>query len=154
MKRSAFTLIELLVVISIIGLLSTIAITSLSSSRMSARDVKRKADLKQISTAIELYADANGMLPRNTAGWCTYISNSTNGWGAAFQSDISAYLAKTPLDPTKNGQVGDYLYINVDNRTKYILCANMEKATGSSYDFSSCTGGAVYNYCIYPNGGS
>jgi prepilin-type N-terminal cleavage/methylation domain-containing protein len=41
MRRKAFTLVELLVVISIIGLLSTIAVTSLSSARRQSRNAKR-----------------------------------------------------------------------------------------------------------------
>ena len=155
MKRRAFTLIELLVVISIIGLLSTIAVVATNASRAEARDAKRIADLKQISTAVELYIDANNITPRGGASWCTYISNASNGWGAAFQADLAPYLAHTPLDPTKHNQVGDYLFDN-DNvfqrGTQYILCANLERSTGNSYDKTNCAGGVVYNYCIYPNG--
>jgi prepilin-type N-terminal cleavage/methylation domain-containing protein len=152
MFRRAFTLVELLVVIAIIGLLSTVAVVALGASRIKARDAKRINDLRQISQAVELFADANAYLPRNAPGWCTYISNPAGGYGPAFQSDLSPYLAKTPLDPQKANQVGDYLYYNYDNRNKYAFCANMEKATGKSYDYSGCSGGAIYNYCIYPNG--
>lgn len=152
MKRHAFTLVELLVVISIIGLLSTVAVVGMNSARVASRDVKRKADLRQISQAIEMFANANGYLPRNGAGWCTYISNAANNWGADFQADISPYLAKTPLDPTVHNQIGDYFYQNADNRTRYVLCANLEKPTGQSYDYSACTNGTIYNYCIMPNG--
>jgi prepilin-type N-terminal cleavage/methylation domain-containing protein len=150
--RQAFTLVELLVVISIIGLLSTIATVSLSSARAKSRDTKRMADLRQISQAIELFSNTNGYLPRNGAGWGTYISNTTGGYGAAFQSDLAPYLAKTPLDPQKAGQVGDYFYLNADNVNKYVLCANMENATGKSYDYSAYNGGSIYNYCLMPNG--
>jgi prepilin-type N-terminal cleavage/methylation domain-containing protein len=153
MNRRAFTLVELLVVISIIGLLSTIATVSLGSARAKSRDAKRMADLRQISQAVELFSDTNTYLPRNSVGWCTYISNATSGYGAAFQSDISPYLAKTPLDPQKSNQVGDYLYINLDNKIKYMLCANMENTASNGYDFSPCIGGSNYNYCIAPNGG-
>ena len=139
--------------ISIIGLLSTIATVSLGSARAKSRDTKRMADLRQISQAIELFSNVNGYLPRNGAGWGTYISNPNNNWGADFQGDISPYLAKTPLDPQKAGQQGDYFYTNWDNVNKYVLCANMEKATGRSYDYSAYTGGSIYNYCLSPNGG-
>jgi prepilin-type N-terminal cleavage/methylation domain-containing protein len=149
MKRPAFTLVELLVVISIIGLLSTIAAVSLSSSRSAARDTKRKADIRQISQAVELYYNSNGNLPTN-GGWCTYISNPTY---LTFVNDIAPFMAKVPSDPQKPVQVGDYLYFNLaDTAGRYALCANMEKATGNSYNYTSCADGAFYNYCIYPNG--
>ena len=48
-KNKGFTLIELLVVISIIGFLSTLAVVTLNSARMKARDTRRKSDLKQLS---------------------------------------------------------------------------------------------------------
>jgi len=55
MKRKGFTLIELLVVIAIIGLLSTLAVVSLNSARGKARDAQRVSDVKQISTALEIF---------------------------------------------------------------------------------------------------
>lgn len=58
--RSGFTLIELLVVISIIGLLSTLAMVALNSARVKSRDAKRAADMQQIQTAMALYFDTNG----------------------------------------------------------------------------------------------
>lgn len=54
-NKKAFTLIELLVVISIIGLLSTLAIVSLSSARAKARDAKRYSDINVIRRALDLY---------------------------------------------------------------------------------------------------
>ncbi|MEK7075463.1 MAG: prepilin-type N-terminal cleavage/methylation domain-containing protein, partial [Patescibacteria group bacterium] len=53
--QKGFTLIELLVVIAIIGLLASVVMMSLGLARAKARDVKRRADLKQIMTAMELY---------------------------------------------------------------------------------------------------
>jgi prepilin-type N-terminal cleavage/methylation domain-containing protein len=151
MSRRAFTLVELLVVIAIIGLLSTVAVVALNGARSGARDAKRKADLLQISKAVMLYWDANGSLPRSPGFWCTYISNTTSGWGAAFQADIAPWMSRVPLDPTMHNQVGDYLYSNNNSSNNFTLCANLEKNTGESFDFSVCTGGGYYNYCISPN---
>lgn len=53
-NERGFTLIELLVVISIIGLLSTMAVISLNSARSKARDAKRVSDIKGISTIFEM----------------------------------------------------------------------------------------------------
>ena len=62
-QKNGFTLIELLVVISIIGIISTLAIISVNTARIKARDVKRIADLRQIQTALELYFDDNHAYP-------------------------------------------------------------------------------------------
>ncbi len=62
-KNRGFTLIELLVVISIIGLLSSIVLTSVNSARAKARDARRIADLKQIQLALELYYADNNAYP-------------------------------------------------------------------------------------------
>jgi len=56
MKKKGFTLIELLVVIAIIGILTTISVIALQNSRARARDSKRLADVKQIQSALALYA--------------------------------------------------------------------------------------------------
>jgi prepilin-type N-terminal cleavage/methylation domain-containing protein len=148
MPRRAFTLVELLVVIAIIGLLSSVAVVGMNSARVASRDAKRKADLYQISQAIELYNDINGSLPRVTT-WCTYISNPTNNWGPDFQADLAPYLAKVPLDPIAAGQTGDYIFYNTDDVSKYRLCANLEKPTGISY---TVCGSLTRNYCLIPNG--
>lgn len=58
-----FTLIELLVVIAIISLLASVILVSLNSARAKARDAKRDADLKQVSTALEFYYDKYGRYP-------------------------------------------------------------------------------------------
>ena len=118
-NRSGFTLLELLVVVAIIGLLATLSILALNNARMLARDARRKADLRQIRTALEMYYDVNDKYPR--AGGCSYGTNcyiySTNAgnWFAA----LSPYLAKAPRDPINNiagpwydGQYS-YIYGNV-----------------------------------------
>lgn len=50
MNRKGFTLIELLIVIAIIGILSSLAIVSLSSARDKAKDAQIKSDLSQFRT--------------------------------------------------------------------------------------------------------
>ena len=66
-QEKGFTLIELLVVIAIIGLLASVVLLALNSARARSRDAKRLADVRQISSAIELYVNDNGTYPAATA---------------------------------------------------------------------------------------
>jgi prepilin-type N-terminal cleavage/methylation domain-containing protein len=54
-KTTGFTLIELLMVISIIGLLSSVVLSSLSDARERSKEVKAITDVRQIIQAI-IYA--------------------------------------------------------------------------------------------------
>ncbi|MFH1522242.1 MAG: type II secretion system protein [Patescibacteria group bacterium] len=100
MRKKGFTLIELLVVISIIGLLSSMAVYAINSARVKARDTKRKADLKQIQLAIELFYDATGSYPKEGCN-----EDSSNG------------CSHTDSWWTGNGLAGDYLGHNISEFT-------------------------------------
>jgi prepilin-type N-terminal cleavage/methylation domain-containing protein len=104
MSHRAFTLIELLVVISIIGLLSTVAIIALGSSQLNARNTRRKADAIQISKALELYYNDNGGYPNTsgaTEGNCTgaggYPDTDPGSWIPGLVS--GGYMSRLPRDP-------------------------------------------------------
>ena len=147
-NKKGFTLIELLVVIAIIGLLSTLAVVSLSNARLKARDAKRMSDLKQIATAIELYSSDQdtSAYPVNISGAAVcgdagYIAvaeaatpDSLCGAGSAITDGTNTYLASIPTDPSSTqfyGYEGD-----VDN---YCLSANLEGA-----DFFVCLNGSCF----------
>jgi prepilin-type N-terminal cleavage/methylation domain-containing protein len=67
--QKGFTLIELLVVIAIIGLLASVVLAALGSSRTTARDTSRVQAVKELQKALELYRNANaGNYPCATAG--------------------------------------------------------------------------------------
>ena len=122
MNRRAFTLIELLVVISIIGLLSTIAIVATNSSRAASRNAKRIADVMALKNALNLaYAD-NGGFPKSSAGggnaWACLSSLPSCDYGysigtyASLDTIMSTYMATKPTDPkdSTRGVMQGYIY--------------------------------------------
>src|SRR3954468_12168185 len=104
-KVRGFTLIELLVVIAIIGVLASIVLASLDSSRKKGRDARRLSDVKQIQLALELYYDQNNAFP-------TCISNAANSYSAGVtcaQQNLTnpGYLSVVASDPSNSR---DYSY--------------------------------------------
>ncbi|MDQ5893600.1 MAG: ral secretion pathway protein [Patescibacteria group bacterium] len=129
-NKKGFTLIELLVVISIIGLLSSVVLASLSSSRVKGRDAKRISDIRQLRNALELHRDALGYYP------------------STLSSLIPTYIKSISTDPS--GAAGgvcrpNYCYSTnaVSNATGYHLGARMEGVSSvlnSDSDFDSSSG--------------
>lgn len=138
-NKKGFTLIELLVVIAIIGLLATIVAVAVSSVRKKARDTKRRADLKEIQLALEIYADANGGYPITTddetcsGGWCgvcsAYGSKSTSGATGWIPNLAPTYVPTLPTDPKPVGGGSCYLYQSDGANFKLLAHQTVENCT-------------------------
>jgi len=63
--EGGFTLLELMIVMSIIGILSIVAIPKFSTAITLANTSKIQADLQTLDTAIALYQAQNGHVPSN-----------------------------------------------------------------------------------------
>ena len=134
---------ELLVVITIIGILATVALVSLNSARIKARDTRRLADVRQIALALEFcYNDIN-----------KYISTTAfPAPGQSLTCGGTNFITAMPANPTG----GAYIY-GVDNDAnpqKYVLGVLLESGNSALLTDSDNT---IYGvncadnvYCIAP----
>jgi prepilin-type N-terminal cleavage/methylation domain-containing protein len=108
-QRKGFTLIELMVVIAIIGILSAVGFVSFTNARISARDAKRKQDLRAVKVALELYYQKNRRYPTTTTLW--QISTAAQPWivdkgpagdGVGAVALDTNYISGLPIDPTNS----------------------------------------------------
>jgi general secretion pathway protein G len=174
--QKGFTLIELLVVISIIGLLSTVAMTSLSGARKKANDTKRIAELKQLQNALELYYANHGSYPSTGSisttlcdpGCVGMTSNSTTTANWIPNLVAEGYLSALPRDPSpkdraRNSSGHGACYMYASNGTYFILSAWATAETGpistgspfySRAGFRESTITSQYYLCNHPNIGN
>jgi len=92
--KEGFTLIELLAIIAIIGLLSTIVIVDVSSSRQRARDSKRVADIKQLGNAMELFYGEYGTYKPTGCAEANTVVSSCAGAGRAGLADFIGAIGR------------------------------------------------------------
>lgn len=82
-NREGFTLIELLVVVAIIGLLSSVVLTSLNSARLKARDAAVRQGVRELAKLFELDYDGTGSytgLNSDSCSWVTVSSSNCNSF--------------------------------------------------------------------------
>jgi len=115
-KNLGFTLIELLVVVSLIGVLATLVLSNLNAARERGRDAQRKADMRNLQTALRIYYNDCGKYPinqsSNIAGCGTCGTPSLCPWGSAFETNLAVYMKKLPSDPLPDGY---YVYTQIDS---------------------------------------
>ncbi|MFH0749862.1 MAG: prepilin-type N-terminal cleavage/methylation domain-containing protein [Candidatus Gottesmanbacteria bacterium] len=137
--RQGFTLMEILVAISIIAVLTAIGIVSYTSINKNARNAKRRSDIEQMRSALELYRSDFGYYPAVNTGGLNAASNLVGV--------IDAYMSSIPTDPKAVDYNYPYAYQATDLSGSqyygYCIAAIMET---SSTDTSVCSVGSGYNY--------
>lgn len=135
-----FTLIELLVVIAIIGLLSTVIAAPITQARKKGRDGKKVADLRQITGALQQYADDN-----------------LGNYPYRIDDLLPVYLSSLPPFATTTSAVKDrYMYttyITTDaRRVGFHLGSKLEAPNLALSDDRDCFGAgpitASEQYCV------
>lgn len=136
-----FTLIELLVVISLIGILMAISLVAFAQTKKSARDGKRKADLEQIRSALEIYRTDCKTYPLDST---LTFGSATSLAGVETSCAGQVYMSSIPNDPVSSTRSYYYHQASTNN---YILCAFLE--TGSSTSFPDCASHCGTTACNY-----
>lgn len=97
-----FTLIEVLVVIGIIAILTSMIVPVLHTVRQQAQTVKCASQLKQIGSALQMYANANGGWLPAWSGWHTWpAGQSEDSVGPAWTLELAPFIGQ-PDAPVYN----------------------------------------------------
>jgi type II secretion system protein G len=146
--KNGFTLIELLVVVAIVGLLATVATIAISNASKKARDTKRRADLRTMQKALDVYYQENGAYPSTGSNWWSitsvYGSHDISGPNGYVPNLAPTFIGKLPVDPRPAVHtdlnpactLADSGYLYRSNGTDYKLLSmcNFEAAAPSASD--------------------
>ena len=140
MKTRGFTLIEILVVAIMLAVLTTIGLVSYAKINQRSRDSKRRSDIEQLRSALEMYRLDNGFYPNTGAGSWTDAS----GLGTPL---VATYMPAIPSDP-KSTQTYRYKATNASGGNYYGYCASALLESENPTD--TCTPDAVntHNYGV------
>jgi general secretion pathway protein G len=100
-----FTMVELLIVITLVALLSVVGTNIYTSSLASGRDARRRADIEQLRSALELYRSDNpsAVYPTEIATVTQYIkipkeARNEKDYGYEYLSDGVDYTLGAVLE--------------------------------------------------------
>ena len=139
--QKGFSLIELMVVISIIGFIASVILLGVANARQKARDAKRVADMRLVSTLLENYFNSNRLYPTQSS---PALMSSVLSTPLGVAMGNAPYPADTAACAAANGSFiwNDYVYTSTN---------------GTSYTITFCLGGDTGNYSagthtLSPNG--
>jgi len=155
MKRTqaGFSIIELLIVVAIISILSSVIFLNFREGAAQSRDAERRADLRTLQNALELYRQENGRYPEacnGPSGW----SQVGDGWSGEMGSthacssgnqyivDLAPeFISTLPTDPRPQSGDHGYAYaVNSEGTVYKLMSRNAVETETVDYDhaFKSC----------------
>ncbi|MDB5254537.1 MAG: hypothetical protein JWL80_603 [Parcubacteria group bacterium] len=147
-RQKGFTLIELLVVISIIGTLSSVVLSSLSTARAKAFDSRRKSDLRSIFTAYTIYNTSGGAPLTNygCGGTCQTDDMNPNFLSALISAGALSTIPKAP----NNDATNPYMYYDYgpNNPYGFMIVTKLESVAPQTAPYpGSCRPWTGGNWC-------
>ena len=148
-NSAGFTLMEILVAATIVAVLSVIGVVSYASVNKRSRDAKRKSDLEQVRSALEMYRADNSVYPGLAEGFIALTSLDTGDGSGPL---VPTYLPAIPMDPKSSVDTPvTYFYspLKIGTGTKfynYCVCGFLESETVSSTCGTSVTLPPACNY--------
>lgn len=153
--QRGFTLIELLVVVGIIGILAAIVVPNFMGARERARDGQRKADLRTIQNALQIYHNDKSTFPNDggTSGsnaykimGCGSAGTSVCQWGETWQVGTQVYMKKLAKDPSSDRSYR-YDWLTSDSYTLKACLENKGDSKCSTTTETWCN--TTLNGCLY-----
>lgn len=117
MRREGFTLIELMIVVSIIAIITAIAIPSLMHGRKSANEASAIGSLKALATANEQYrsrfqAYAGSLADIGNAGYIDSVLGASTKSSYVFNYGSTGSAWTCTCTPVSPGHSGDRYFWN------------------------------------------
>lgn len=138
--HKGFTLVELLISVSIIAILIAIGMASYSTINKQSRDTKRKSDIQQLRSALEMYRSQNGYYPNTGGGAYTDASGLSGALSPT-------YIPAIPNDPRSTAPyIYRYMATNLSLGQYYGYCLSSTLETQA--ETSTCTADVTQNYGV------
>lgn len=120
----AFTLVELLVAMTIIMVLTIVAVVNYGSVQKNARDSKRKSDLEKVRVALEMYRQDNDgcypdtpvsdlvssgyldVFPSDPFGYVYWYDAGSGSDSCSVEDDVVSYNFYAKMESSKNDMEG------------------------------------------------
>ena len=136
-KNKGFSLIELMAVVVIIGILASIVVVNVAPIFQRAYLEKIRADITQVSKALELYRFNEMTYPSSDQGLNALIK-AHDELKNPFLFPENGYISTLPLDPWGREYIYEYPATKSSSYDLYTLGADgVEGGTGENTDFGN-----------------